>query len=298
MPSVPSQFQCDSGLFLSWRMVPGYLSGSFYLRCQLQLRVHIHRSSWHLSKRILCRWFSRVLISNCTWPLDAMQASGLLVLGTYFGMYHVCVTWQVDLSLNIGQCPPMVFPITSLCAAHYRFCRHYPIVVPSKRCLETQSYYLGTCRMLTDAWSPKSWSITVRPFDGSYQDQPTLQTRRMQPCWLSNHLLWIIYGIQDRIWMLTNWVHVWKFDSCFFPNGSFPTLRHSRNAYAYLPSVQGRRTQGIEFRSSMGKERTESRLSQDRHRARERTMDRTYCVTLEGALFIFYFCFDIALRSL
>jgi hypothetical protein len=39
----------------------------------------------------------------------------------------------------------------------------------------------------------------------------------------------------------------------------------------------------------MGKEGTESRLSQDRHRARERTMDRTYCVTLEGALFIFIF---------
>lgn len=58
-------------------------------------------------------------------------------------MYHFCVTWQVDLSVDIGQWPPIAFPITSFCAAHYRSSHHHhPTVVPSKRCLETQSLVL------------------------------------------------------------------------------------------------------------------------------------------------------------
>lgn len=57
-------------------------------------------------------------------------------------MYHFCVTWQVDLSVDIGQWPPIAFPITSFCAAHYRSSHHHPMVVPSKRCLETQSLVL------------------------------------------------------------------------------------------------------------------------------------------------------------
>jgi hypothetical protein len=188
MPSVPSQVECDSGLFLSWRMVPGYLSGSFYLRCQLQLRVHIHRSSWYLSRRILqYKWFSARLDFKLHLAVGRYASLGF-VSSRDFGMYHVCVTWQVDLSLNIGQCLPMAFPITSLCAAHYRFCRHYPIVVPSKRCLEKKSYYLPDADrcMVLHGHQSHDQPRTVRPFDGSYQDQPTLQTRRMQPCWLSN----------------------------------------------------------------------------------------------------------------
>lgn len=218
-----------------------------------------------------------------------MQASGLLVLGTYFGMYHVCVTWQVDLSLDIGQCRPMVFLITSLCAAHYRFCRHYPIVVPSKRCLETQSYYLPDADrcMVTKVMINHRASVR-RVISGSAHIANQTDAALLI---IKSHLLRIIYGIQDRNLNVDQL-------SIEIDSDSFPTLRHSSNAYAYLPRFQGCRTQGIEFRSSMGKERTESRLSQDRHRARERTMDRTYCVTLEGALFIFYFCFDIALRSL
>lgn len=222
----------------------------------------------------------------CTVDLSTllcMQAWDLLVLRTYFGMYHVCVTWQVDSSLDIGQCLPTVIPITSLCAAHYRSSHYHLIVVLAKRCFETQSLVLLAGYWQMHDQQSHDQSQTVRPSDRSYQDQPTLQIKRMQPYWLSNpHLLRIIHGIQYRNLNVDQLNNIGILSRLFSNLETFCSTLCS-----HAPSKFGTTLEGIEFQSSMGRKETESRLGQDRHRARGRTVDKTK----NGEWHFFFFLF-------
>ena len=65
----------------------------------------------------------------------------ILLVQRDFHQFHGCVTWQVELSPDIGQRLPTVCPITSLYAAHYRS-SHPCLVVLSAASKHSSSYHL------------------------------------------------------------------------------------------------------------------------------------------------------------